>query len=56
MVVVHCDKNLVYFGGVSFFGEDFVGQRLPDNLHPGGDGYEIFGKNIAEQVMPVLSK
>lgn len=48
------DENLFYFDGLKIFGESLVGPRLPDNLHPDGDGYEILGKNIAEQVLPSL--
>jgi GDSL-like lipase/acylhydrolase family protein/salicyl acyltransferaes SsfX3-like protein len=50
------DENLFYFDGLKIFGEPLLGPRLPDNLHPDGDGYEILGKNVAEQVLPVLIK
>ena len=48
------DENIFYFNGLNIFGEKLVGPRLPDNLHPDGDGYEILGQNIAKQVLPVL--
>ncbi len=50
------DENLFYFDGLNLFGKNLVGPRLPDDLHPDGDGYEILGENIAEQVLPVLLK
>ena len=50
------DEKIFYFDGLKIFGEDLVGPRLPDDLHPDGDGYEILGKNVAEQVLPILIK
>lgn len=50
------DDKIFYFDGLNIFGEDLLGPRLPDNLHPDGDGYEILGKNVAEQVLPILLK
>lgn len=50
------DEKIFYFDGLKIFGEDLVGPRLPDDLHPDGDGYEILGRNVAEQVLPVLLK
>lgn len=48
------DQKLMYFSGLDVFGEDLVGPRLPDNLHPDGDGYEIMGQNVADTVLPKL--
>lgn len=43
------DSELYYFDGKTLFGEDLVGY-LPDLLHPDGEGYEILGRRISEQI------
>jgi hypothetical protein len=48
------DEKLFYFDGLKIFGEKYTGSRLPDDLHPDAEGYEILGENIAERVLPVL--
>lgn len=48
------DERVLYFSGLDLFGPELVGPRLPDNLHPDGDGYEILGRNAAERLLPVL--
>jgi lysophospholipase L1-like esterase len=48
------DSNLYYVHGHKLFGEDLVGDYLPDLLHPNGDGYEIMGQNAAEQVLDLV--
>ena len=48
------DENLYYVHGHKLFGEELVADYLPDLLHPNGDGYEIMGKNAAEQVLDLV--
>lgn len=54
IISVDGDTNLHYFNGLEIFGEELLGPRLPDELHPDGDGYEIMGRNVAEKVLPKL--
>ena len=50
------DDKLELFNGLDVFGEGEV-VYLPDDLHPNGDGYEVLGNNIADQVLqPMLEK
>ncbi len=46
------DVHLSYADGLVLFGPDLVGPRLPDDLHPDGDGYEQMGLNVIEKVLP----
>jgi hypothetical protein len=48
------DGNLYYVHGHQLFGESLVEDYLPDLLHPNGDGYEIMGRNAAEQVLDLV--
>lgn len=48
------DANLLYFSGLDIFGQELVGPRLPDDLHPDGDGYELMGSNVADKILPSL--
>lgn len=50
------DDKLFYLTGLEIFGHDLVGERLPDNLHPNGEGYEILGHNVADKLLPTLLK
>ncbi len=47
------DTQLYSFDGLALFGAD-CGGYLPDQLHPNGDGYELLGNRIADQVLPKL--
>jgi hypothetical protein len=48
------DGNLYYVHGHRLFGEELVADYLPDLLHPNGEGYEIMGRNAAEQVLDLV--
>jgi len=43
------DKHVHYVNGLEVFGAD-LGHLLPDELHPGAEGYKVMGKNFLERV------
>lgn len=47
------DEQLFLFEGRELLWEDEAG-LMPDNLHPGGHGYELMGRRVAENILPVL--
>jgi hypothetical protein len=48
------DRNIRYVSGLTLFDADLVERYLPDLLHPNGDGYEIIGRRVAQNVLPEL--
>lgn len=49
------DPNLHNFDGLQLFGEDFVQDYLPDQVHPNGDGYEIMGSNFSNVIVKKIT-
>jgi hypothetical protein len=43
------DCNLHYLSGLSLLGPEDDPQRLPDKVHPDGEGYEMIGRRFAER-------
>jgi len=49
----HGDDKLFLFEGKELLWEDEA-NLMPDNLHPGGEGYELMGQRMAEKILPKL--
>ena len=52
LLVADGDRHLSYADGLELFGADLIGPRLPDDLHPDGDGYEIMGRRFLDRILP----
>jgi lysophospholipase L1-like esterase len=48
------DSNIHYFDGLALLDRSQSRQYLPDGLHPNADGYELLGRNVAEQILAIL--
>ena len=49
----HGDRNLTYYDGLKLMGPEHA-DMLPDNLHPGPEGYRVLAQNFLKQVAPTL--